>query len=480
MPTPRPRTSPARLGAAVLAGTLAVLVAACGNGDPGAAVTEAGAEAAVGITPVSVPSTVPPGADVEAAMSIDAPPVAQPDALPSVAPVTVPATVELHRPSLIVRGTEPGSSALYAAFGVPGVTHLAGVAEFDALLVGDDGEGHPVHVLAVDPSTFRPMTPDVTAQEPGVWQRLSEGDVVVRHDVAYNLGLTLGGSIELHGEHQVPVRIGAFASNGAPPLADLIVPWDIGSRLGAGDVNALVVALDDGTSAADAGEAVVEAIGGGEIEVRDAPVTQQARIVGKQARTTFEPFSYTDLGDGMIVIDPAWVRKWIVRVDLPGLGTTRCHATMARQLMAALAEVQEAGLYGHFKREQFAGCYMPRHIDWRPDRPLSMHAWGLAIDFNSLDNGLGRDPPDGPSHRRHLREVGLRVGWQLEPPGRDALRARPRHRDGLTGSTLHATPPSHVVRATDAHPRPRPSRPVAVEPREPVHRLGRRPPHRHG
>jgi hypothetical protein len=63
---------------------------------------------------------------------------------------------------------------------------------------------------------------------------------------------------------------------------------------------------------------------------------------------------------------------------------------------AALREVKEAGLYGHFKREQFAGCFMPRHILWNPNRGLSMHAWGLAIDFNSIDNAFGKRPVMDP------------------------------------------------------------------------------------
>jgi hypothetical protein len=324
-----------------------------------------------------------------------APPVAPatPSA-PPVAPVDVPDTVDVHRPDVVIRTADQGASSLYAAFTVDGVEQLAGVAAFDSLLVADDGVGHPVTVLAVDPTTFRSFTPSVTAQEPGVWERLAEGDVVVRHDVAHHLGLQLGGGIELHGpDHQVPVRIGAYASNGAPPFADLIVPWDVGSRLGAGEVNTLLVALAEDASASRAGEELVAAIGGGDFKVRETPEAQQAaRIQGTGARTTFEPFSYTDLGDGMIVIDPAWVRKWIVTVDLPRLGRTRVHRVMAPQLMAALREVDAAGLYGHFEADQFAGAWVPRHIDWNPGRALSMHAWGLAIDFNSRDNGLGRAP----------------------------------------------------------------------------------------
>ncbi|MBW3621188.1 MAG: hypothetical protein KY461_13165, partial [Actinobacteria bacterium] len=326
------------------------------------------------------------GMEVEEAAALSQAPAAEPPAGDdeATAPAPVPDEVEVTRPDLVVRGLPP-SATPYDAFGVPGVEHVSGASRFDASVLGPDGTPQVLQVLAVDPATFRPLTPAVTAQEPGVWQRLSEGDVVVRHDVAHRLGLELGSDVTLTGPARpTTVRIGAFASNGAPPLADLIVPWEVGSDLGAGDVDTLVIGLADDVDPAATAEALTSAVGGGKAEVREAPERQQAaRIVGTGGRTHFEPFSYTDLGDGMIVIDPAWVSKWIVTVEIPGMGRTRVHRLMAPQLMAALREVDEAGLYGHFKPEQFAGAWVPRHIDWRPDRPLSMHAWGLAIDFNA-------------------------------------------------------------------------------------------------
>ncbi|MBW3657765.1 MAG: M15 family metallopeptidase [Actinobacteria bacterium] len=360
------------------------------------------------------------GMPVEEAAALSQAPAAEPpaDELPD-EPVQVPAEVEVHRADVIVRGLPP-SAAPHQAFDVPGVEHLSGVSRFDASIVGPDGTAEVLQVMAVDPATFRPLTPAVTAQEPAVWQRLVEGDVVVRHDVAHNLGLELGSDITLTGPvRPQTVRIGAFASNGAPPLADLIVPWDVGSDLGGGDVDTLIVALRDDVDPPASAEAITAAVGGGEAEVREAPVRQQAaRIVGTGGRTHFEPFSYTDLGDGMIVIDPAWVKKWIVPVEIPGMGTTRVHRIMAPQLMAALREVQEAGLYGHFKKEQFAGAWVPRHIDWRPDRPLSMHAWGLAIDFNAQDNWLGKKPVMDVRIVRIFEKWGFQWGgWWNRPDG---------------------------------------------------------------
>ncbi|MDX1658179.1 MAG: M15 family metallopeptidase [Nitriliruptorales bacterium] len=308
-----------------------------------------------------------------------------------------------------------------------GVADLAATSEFTARFVvrppSDEDDTSPpptppapqqieVKALGVNPLDFRPLTPDVTAQEPGVWQRLLEGDVVVRHDVAQKLGLELGETYRLLGpDGEIDARIGAFASNGAPPLAEVLVPWTLSAQLGAGEPNLLVVGADDDADPSALGDAIVAAIGGGEVSVRDAPEEQRAQLVGT-GRFDFQPFDYTDLGDGMIVIDPAWVQRWITTISLPGIGTTRCHRVMVPQLLKALEEIRAAGLYGHFKPEQFGGCYMPRHIDWDPTKPLSMHAWGLAIDFNTHDNWLGHTPTMDP------RIVEIFERWGFEWGGR--------------------------------------------------------------
>jgi hypothetical protein len=71
---------------------------------------------------------------------------------------------------------------------------------------------------------------------------------------------------------------------------------------------------------------------------------------------------------------------------------TSCHRAMVPQLFAAVDELIELELYDHLDPSQFAGCFVPRHIDRDPSRGLSMHAWGLAIDVNARDNPLGATP----------------------------------------------------------------------------------------
>jgi hypothetical protein len=319
--------------------------------------------------------------------------------------------VPVYEPAVIVRAPEVGEDVLARAASTEGVAHVAAVTTLALATDGPEGE-RELTALVVDPTTFRGLTPEVTAQAPGVWERLADGDVVVRHDVAAELELELGGSLVVRtatGERTL--RVGAFASNGAPPLGDVVLPWAVGIEMGAGGATALVVAVDEDVDAGDTGEQLAGIVGDtAELEVRTAPEERTAALRGTTHR--FEPFSYTSIGDGMIQIDRAWVSRWIAPVEIPGIATTWCHRTMIPQLRAALAEIQAAGLYGHFEKDQFGGCYVPRHIDWNPSKPLSMHAWGLAIDFNTRDNWLGQTP------MMDMRIVHIFEKWGFEWGGR--------------------------------------------------------------
>jgi hypothetical protein len=332
-------------------------------------------------------------------------------------PTSLPDAVDLVEPDLVLRA---GDGATYTDADVRalendrGVAHVAGVIEFPLEGGSVDGDAAELTALAVDVDDFRPLTPDVTAQTVGVWERLLDGDVLVRHDVAHELGLELGGSMILRTDDAtLPVRIGAFAANGAPPLADLLVPREVAELLGVEGSNALVVA-SGGPEPTHLKDRLESALGGaGEVLKPPPPQRSTPKVTGS---VTLEPFSYTSRGDGTIRIDPAWVQRNIVTIDIPNLGSTRCHRAMVPQLMEALREVNEAGLYGHFEREQFAGCFMPRHILWNPSRPLSMHAWGLAIDFNSIDNAFGKKPVMDPRIVEIFERWGFEWGGYWSTP----------------------------------------------------------------
>jgi len=105
-----------------------------------------------------------------------------------------------------------------------------------------------------------------------------------------------------------------------------------------------------------------------------------------------EPFDYLDPGDGTIMIDPTWVERYIVTAPVPILGSVRCHEAIVAPLGAALQQIVDEGLAGSVDADDYGGCWVPRRIDRDPAKPLSMHAWGLAIDLNVATNALGATP----------------------------------------------------------------------------------------
>ena len=310
-------------------------------------------------------------------------------ATPSEPPL--PTEVVTRDAELVVAGDAPlDDAALEAVAALPGVEHVAAVAPAPLRVEGPAGSSVDVDALVVDHESFRPLTPDVTAQAPAVWERLRDGEVVLGHDVAHEVDAELGGALTLAAGDELQVaRAGAFAANGTPPHADVLVPHEVAELLGLPTATGLLVSAAEGTDLGDLEAALTQVLGPVTVEQRVPPTPQVAASapVGR-----IEPFDYTDLGDGTIAIDPAWVAEWIVPVEIPGIATTRCHRVIVPQLLAALAEIEALGLYDHFKPEQFGGCWVARRIDWSPDRPLSNHAWGTAIDFNTHDNWLGEQP----------------------------------------------------------------------------------------
>lgn len=355
--------------------------------------------------PLAPPPAGLPASDVAPLAGVAPQRPAVPDTVPSLTPDV------LVRPSAVVR-----PEGLSAVLGMPGIEHFASAEELHVTMAAPIGPA-PARILVVDPAAFRPLTPDTTAQAKAVWERLVDGEMVVRHDVAQNLQLPLGGTVSLVGPSAapVPIRIGAFASNGTPPLADAIVPWQLGPQLGAAGPNLLVISVAPNTPPDLLGQQVANVVGGGQVARIQPPVQHQARLVGAGA-FRFEPFRYTDHGDGMITIDPAWVRKWIISADLPIFGVARCHRLMMPQLIAALREVEMAGLAGHIDPGDYGGCWVPRHILFNPSKPLSMHAWGVAVDFNVRTNGYGATPQLDRRIVEIFQRWGFKWGGDWETP----------------------------------------------------------------
>jgi peptidoglycan DL-endopeptidase CwlO len=150
-------------------------------------------------TPIIAPSTAP-----AVVASPSTPPVAH------TAPLST-APKHLVDATLLVSGRKPLSHhQLRALSKVSGVrktqTVSAGPAKID---------GHHAFVMGVDPQTFRPWTPKLTAKSNPLWASVSRGEVTASFDMGHNAKLPLGATVPVSGEQGVTLlRIGAFASVG--------------------------------------------------------------------------------------------------------------------------------------------------------------------------------------------------------------------------------------------------------------------------
>ncbi len=354
--------------------------------------------------------------------------------LPEETPEPAAATVQPVQPRVVVRGVDPAMVGQIAQ--AEGVAAAASATVGAVTVEAPDGP-REVTVAAVDPVAFRPLTPEITAAEAGVWDRIAAGDAAFTHDAGNRLAVPLGATVTAEdGEgaeadplgttagtgtvssssvltgaaiqsETAPVsdglalRIGALASNGIPPVADALVSTQTGAALGVDGPADVYVALADGADSV-AVEQELAALTGAAVEALEMPETQTntfgAFLVGADARNFFEPFDYIDHGDGLITIDPDWVSRNIASTRMmPVLnGTVTCHRQMLIQMYGALSEVEAAGLSDLIDTSQYGGCWVARHIDFNPSKPISMHGWGLAVDLNVSTNGLGQPPTMDP------------------------------------------------------------------------------------
>lgn len=127
-------------------------------------------------------------------------------------------------------------------------------------------------------------------------------------------------------------------------------------------------------------------------------VTEHLRVLPNEIeiRRHFGDFSYSDISGGQIKILGSWQVDNIVTIMVDELkhvvrdGRIECHKAIAPSLKEAFAEVGRRNLTDRIAK--WDGCWVPRHMSWRSDRPLSRHSWAIAFDINAHWNGYGEDP----------------------------------------------------------------------------------------
>jgi hypothetical protein len=269
-----------------------------------------------------------------------------------------------------------------------GVAVAATISLAERAVEGPSGRS-TLRVGAVDPLLFRALSPEPTREADFVWSALVAGEAVVTFDAAEKLGIASSGEVSVGG---APLRAGAVADNGVPNLADVLVADFAGEDAGLPGPRLVAVGVKDAGRAAATGRALRDAFPGAKVRklLGDVPSPLEPddpEVVGESSGGLIGRMTFQVLEDGFIRPDPAWVSANIASATVPVLGSVTCHRLLLPQLHAALAEIEAEGLAGEIY--QYNGCYVPRFIDRDPDKPLSMHAFGLAFDVNTATNQLG-------------------------------------------------------------------------------------------
>ncbi|MBO0892103.1 MAG: M15 family metallopeptidase, partial [Acidothermales bacterium] len=266
------------------------------------------------------------------------------------------------------------------------IRHADGVATTLTFAVGTAKlAGRTVSVAAVDPSTFRSYAPLGTAESDPLWASVARGDLAVAHRTASRLHLALGAPVRFAGRD---ARVGAFATT--LPGIDVVVDAAQAGRLGLRRDTGMVASVGRSDPGAVGQRVTALVARRADVDLLTAPTAiPRSFVTGGAASKAFGTFSYRYSANGTITPDPAWVRANVRTESVPILGRVTCHRLMFPQLRGALNEVVSRGLAGAIHRGQYGGCYVPRFIESNPNRPISLHTWGIAIDLNVPGNQRG-------------------------------------------------------------------------------------------
>jgi hypothetical protein len=103
----------------------------------------------------------------------------------------------------------------------------------------------------------------------------------------------------------------------------------------------------------------------------------------------FGAFVFVERSNGLVAPEQEWVKGNIARVENVAVlnQDVVCHRRMALPISNVFQQILEAGLASTI--ETYDGCYWPRYKMHDPERGLSVHAWGIALDLNAVTNQPG-------------------------------------------------------------------------------------------
>jgi hypothetical protein len=292
-----------------------------------------------------------------------------------------PSIPQLRAPdgaSLLLAWTTGGLPAnagehVHAIVGVQAVSEVRGS---ELLLTGErdtDGRAHlhlptgaaiPLDALAIDPASYARDVPGKAAALVGA---LPRDGALLGATSARLRGIGAGGTLTFG---STTLRVTGVVPDSLVGAAEVVVRDDGPVRVAT--PRFLLVAYRGDRS--DLASAIGTALGQA-VRVRapgETPYLRQGDAVLPQAivKARFGEFWYRRDADDQVTIDPQWVARNIVTIDVRGLGPIRVHRRIAARLRTAL---DRAGLRSTTPPVGFSAEPVSARLE------LSRHDWGIGI-----------------------------------------------------------------------------------------------------
>jgi len=274
----------------------------------------------------------------------------------------------------------------------------------------------PIDAFAVSPHAYAPFVPE--AWGGAVTHALRTGRAVLGESSASSRRTGTGGVLVFDG---AAVRVGPVVPDAVVGYAEMLVSRDVGRRLGIVDERYLL-SLPGGSMTEHRFAATMSRlVPGTDVETVAPGGTPYVRIASGVnppvvTKTIFGEFAaYPQPGnEAFLAIDPAWVEANIRTREIPLLGRVTSHRKLLPPLIAALEEVQDAGLGSLI--DVYSGCWAARTVAWSPTAPPSQHAYGAAIDINAPQSPFGTPPNFDPRIVAIFEERGFNWGGDFLIP----------------------------------------------------------------
>jgi hypothetical protein len=278
-------------------------------------------------------------------------------------------------------------------------------------------QGDYYTVAAVDPSTYRRFT--LAGKQDAIWSRVAAGEMAIPKAVARKVE---------DKDHFVPVGVGEDAQNvhvGAyvdqPKGVDLVVNSLWGDDLFKVKGNAMLIStlsrspqsISKTLKQIVGKDAAIQMLDIASVLGLNPGAPQVAIATNGSVGALIGTYRYRVVGN-QVIPDSGWTATHLRTETMPLIGAVTCNTGMLPQLRAAINDVIAQGLQKYVY--QTAGCYNARFI--AGSTRLSNHAFGMAIDINSAENGRGGRGQMNPSVVKIFEKWGFAWGgtWKYTDP----------------------------------------------------------------